>query len=135
MKAVLSQLRTLHTLRMLNLPTIDYGMTENPTDSDAFEPDAGGVILCRIAMQVFATEVFKYMLSHGSSIVLFAAQPRAVTSAKSRPQRDMNGHQWPEYFFTKGKISDAQGCSEVVAVPLKGAKLEMPELTILLHRV
>jgi hypothetical protein len=135
LKDLLAQSRMLHTLRMLNLPTIDYDMIENPTSSNFIAPDIHGVRLCRITMQVFANEIFKYMLARASSLVLFAVQPSVVGSTKSRPQTDTNGHQWPEYFFIKGHISNAQGRNEVVAVPLRGAKLEMPESTVLFHSV
>lgn len=120
---------------MLNQPDIDYGMDVNPSNYNLIAPDTHGVALCRVIMQVFADEVLKYMHSKDAKIVLFAAQPSAIMGAESRPQKDKNGHRWPEYFFTKGHVRDAQGRNEVVAVPLRGALSEMLESEVLFYSV
>jgi hypothetical protein len=44
-----------------------------------------------------------------------------------RPAKDINGHQWPVYSYTKGVLRDALGSERVVAVPLDKIREEMCE--------
>jgi hypothetical protein len=118
---------------MLNLPKIDYDMPENPTDSNFLVPPEQETKLCRVVMQTLATQVIRYMALRGSNMSLFTAQPSAVQDTEERPKKDANGHQWPEYFYTKGRHFDTRGQSEIIAVPVSNALLEMPESEVLFY--
>lgn len=74
------------------------------------------------------------MSFNGSRMVLFAPQPSFMSvHGEGKPPKDTNGHEWSDYFYIRGTINDADGCSQVGAIPLKGALLEMPESQVLFH--
>lgn len=41
------------------------------------------------------------------------------------PVPDANGHQWPNYGYTKGTVMDARGVQMIVAVPIEKVRLEL----------
>jgi hypothetical protein len=84
-------------------------------------------------MQNFANKVIRYMTSQGTAPHVLSINPSHLES--ERPGTDLNGHRWPEYNYIKGRITDALGKSEAVAVPLKTAASEFPDIWVLQHTV
>jgi hypothetical protein len=118
---------------MLNLPNIDYQLETNPNPSlsNFVSIDDNDAKLCRVIMQTLATQIFKYMVSRRSNIRMFVAQPTCAPNKQSRPARDINGHQWPEYFYMRGWQGTVRGQEETIGIALRGAKVEMPESKVL----
>jgi hypothetical protein len=108
----------LHTLRLLNNHTIGF-------NGDSIEDRH--VPACQILVQGFANQIFRHMTKQGSHLKLLSINPSQTPSSCSLLARDTNGHQWPEYNYIQGRLTDTMGNTEVVAVPLKAATLEFPD--------
>ena len=90
---MLSQHDRLHTLRIRNLPAIDYGWDNaNPTTFNLKPISNMEFKLCRVTMQNLANQVLKYTVGKGSPIKLFAAQPSCVLVSNNRLDADVNSY-------------------------------------------
>jgi hypothetical protein len=121
---------------MLNYPNIDFNDDIDVPSAYHLDPIPDGQAkLCRVVMQKFADEIMGNLHHLGSSIRFFAAAPSAVPLDHDRPLPDSNGHQWPNYYYLKGRSTNARGQEEVVASPLKGALVEMEGSWVIYHNV
>jgi hypothetical protein len=75
------------------------------------------------------------MCSLGSPIKVFCSDPSIIYDSSLRPEVDVNGHQWPEYTYVKGRSTSIMDMNNIVAVPLKEPLLEMPSNLALSHNV
>ncbi|KAF2633371.1 hypothetical protein BU25DRAFT_486486 [Macroventuria anomochaeta] len=87
----------IHTLRMLNLPNIQYSSPVNPmsiwksiSDDDAMK--------CQALMGKFAEEVFRFLANCNSTVQFIDINPLLLPPTP--PKWDDNDHQWPLYAYT-----------------------------------
>lgn len=80
-------------------------------------------------MQNFANQVMQYMARSGSNVKVFDTSPHYLPM--NQPPADENGHSWPEYTYTKGRMIDGRGFERVVAVPLSDPLEEMYDSEVL----
>jgi hypothetical protein len=117
-----ARLTKLHTFRVLWLPTIDYNESLlNPA----------GVATTRIIMQKLAAHMMRYLASQGSRLKVLAFSPFMRPATDKTLDKDENGHQWPKYYYLRGRNIDARGVETVTALPLAHATLEMAESNII----
>jgi hypothetical protein len=83
-------------------------------------------------MQKFSTEVMQYLAKGGSSIDTFGIFPEQ-SGDPNRPERDDNGHQWPRYFYRRGRTMDARGVDRIIAVPAQ-IFADRPQYIVFNHR-
>jgi hypothetical protein len=121
----------LHTFRMLNLPVVDFPQ-EPATPVESVLRDEH-VPAYHALMQNFANKVIRYMTSQGKAPRVLSINPSYLES--ERPGTDSNGHRWPEYNYINGRITDALGRSKAVAVSLKAAASEFPDIRVLQETV
>jgi len=107
----------LRTVRMLSLPTIDYGKPTNPTTWNDISITDDDVCLTQMIMHKFATRIMQYLWSRGSGIKTFGASPDIMIHKERPKSPDENGHVWPRYLYTRGRLSDAKGLERAVVVP------------------
>ncbi|KAF2826088.1 hypothetical protein CC86DRAFT_406388 [Ophiobolus disseminans] len=120
----------LHTLRILALPTIDFHALQGPPGNVGREQLINiHVNAVQVAMQRFASQVMSYMAGRESKLKVLAMSPYLQLS--SFPDKDENGHRWPNYHYTRSWDIDARGIEHVVALSLTHAALEMPESRLL----
>jgi hypothetical protein len=74
------------------------------------------VFASQAMMQVFATEVFRFLAKYGSNIRALALSPDH-THRIGLPIKDGNGHQWPQYLYTRGVTRATTGMEYIVTVP------------------
>ncbi|KAF7678914.1 hypothetical protein GT037_002662 [Alternaria burnsii] len=106
----------LRSLRILTVPSIDYGMIPNPSIMERIGLPEEHIYTSKVMMHAFATEVFHLLARNGSNIRALAMSPEDMNSAK-RPGFDDNGHCWPRYFYKPGTIRTMSGQEHIVAVP------------------
>ncbi|KAH8623161.1 hypothetical protein IG631_22318 [Alternaria alternata] len=111
----------LRSLRILTVPSIDYGMIPNPSIVEGIGLPEEHIYTSQVMMQAFATEVFHLLARNGSNIRALAMSPEDMNSAK-RPGFDDNGHRWPRYFYKPGTIRTMSGQKHIVAVPTPPAE-------------
>ncbi|KAF2818558.1 hypothetical protein CC86DRAFT_375759 [Ophiobolus disseminans] len=119
---ILASHPALKSLRLLNPPIIEFINSDRGIPSRNSEVEAKH---CRVAMQNYADQVYRFMSARGSLIKLLVTQPASIP--RVRPAKDKNSHQWPVYAYTKGSVTDARGVKTVVAVPLDKIGVEMTE--------
>jgi hypothetical protein len=115
---------------MLNPPRINFD--DGPNESGATarpKPCEQDVTSCQVIMQNFANQVIQYMAHRGSAPMVLSIKRTELED--ERPARDDNGHQWPNYEYTCGYTSSSMDTNETIAVPLRAAKLEHPENSVL----
>jgi hypothetical protein len=104
---------TLHTLRILSIPCINGSMRPNSSG-----PHSDKLVnLLGIVMQKLAASVMRVFDRLGSRITAIGFS--SIKLHTERPQRDNNGHQWPEYFYRRGQIPDNHGVNQATAVPVR----------------
>jgi hypothetical protein len=120
---------------MLDLPVIDLepGDEPIPRASDRVAILQNQVVPIQIMIQKLATQVLGFMALCGSPIKVFSSKPYIALSDWEKLAPDSNRHQWPEYNYIKGKVTDLMAKETVVAVPLLNVELEMPSDPVL-HR-
>jgi hypothetical protein len=64
---------------------------------------------------------------------VFSSKPHIALPDWEKLTPGSTGHQWPEYNYIKGKVTDLMAKETVVAVPLLNVDLEMPSDPVL-HR-
>jgi hypothetical protein len=111
----LAQHQPLHTLRMLNLPLLEWITTPAPTLFNLNKISEQETKFCHLIYQRFANEIMRSMEKRGSAPAVFSMEP------------SFSAESWPMNTFTKGRAYDARGMREAVAVPLEEAVREMPE--------
>ncbi|CAN9344578.1 hypothetical protein AA0119_g7852 [Alternaria tenuissima] len=117
--------RNLQSLRILTLPSIDYGMIPNPNIVKGIDLPDEHVYTSKVMMQAFATEVFRLLARNGSNIRALAISPQVRSSTK-RPVSDDNGHRWPRYYYRYDVTGAMSGQEHVVAVPTPPAEFPIP---------
>ncbi|CAN9370735.1 unnamed protein product [Alternaria sp. RS040] len=108
--------RTLRSLRILTVPSVDYGITPNPSIMERVGLPAEHVYTSQVMMQVLATEVFRLFARNGSSIRALAMSPDDIKGTK-QPMCDDNRHIWPHYFYRYGATRTMSGQEYIIAVP------------------
>lgn len=108
--------RTLRSLRILTVPSVDYGMIPNPNLMERIGLPEEHVYASQVTMQAFATEVFRLLASSGSNIRALAIMPEDLNSTK-QPISDDNGHRWPLYYYNYGATRTMSGQEYIIAVP------------------
>ncbi|CAN9226194.1 hypothetical protein CC77DRAFT_1100163 [Alternaria alternata] len=117
--------QNLQSLRILTLPSIDYGMIPNPNIVKGIDLPDEHVYTSKVMMQAFATEVFRLLARNGSNIRALAISPQVRSSTK-RPVSDDNGHRWPRYYYRYDVTGAMSGQEHVVAVPTPPAEFPIP---------
>ena len=84
-----------------------------------------------VLYQNLASELMRHFALRGSKIKFLAISPKEVPS--QRPDTDVNGHQWPRYYYSRGHTVDGLGRKRTVAVPFRNAVEEMTESATLLQ--
>jgi hypothetical protein len=107
----------LRSLRVLSVPQIDF--REPPVSSEDVEhwPEDSQVLASQVIMQKFSTEVVRYLTAQGSFLNVFGICPDQ--SGSQRPIYDRNGHQWPQYFYLRGRTMNSRGIDSIVALPTR----------------
>jgi hypothetical protein len=123
--------KKLHTLRVLSLPTIDYGESPNPNATNRVAIPATTVGTTQMIMHKFAAHMMRYLANRGSRLKLLAIAPFLRHLEADRADKDEDGHQWPKYYYLRGRNIDARGVGTVTALPLPYAALEMTESSII----
>ncbi|CAN9382410.1 unnamed protein product [Alternaria alternata] len=113
--------RTLRSLRILTVPSVDYGITPNPSIMERVDLPEEHVYTSQVMMQVLATEVFRLFARNGSNIRALAMSPDDLNGTK-QPMRDDNGHCWPRYYYKYGATRTMSGQEHIVAVPTHRAE-------------
>ncbi|CAI9631116.1 unnamed protein product [Alternaria burnsii] len=113
--------RTLRSLRILTVPSVDYGMIPNPNLVERIGLPEEHVYASQVTMQAFATEVFRLLASSGSNIRALAIMSEKLNSTK-QPISDDNGHRWPLYYYKYGATRTMSGQEHIVAVPTHWAE-------------
>jgi hypothetical protein len=119
---------------MPNLSDIEYGYRSPPDPGDNAIINNDETSFAQIMMQKLATQLLGFMASCGSPIRVYSSGHCVALPDSRKPAPDSNGHQWPEYTYIRGKVTDVLAKESVVAVPLTNADLEMPEDPVLLQR-
>ncbi|RYN54813.1 hypothetical protein AA0118_g8932 [Alternaria tenuissima] len=117
--------QNLQSLRILTLPSIDYGMIPNPNIVKGIDLPDEHVYTSKVMMQAFATEVFRLLARNGSNIRALTISPQVRSSTK-RPVSDDNGHRWPRYYYRYDVTGAMSGQEHVVAVPTPPAEFPIP---------
>jgi hypothetical protein len=131
---VLAHHKPLHTLRMLNYPDIRYISAPAPNNFDSSSITNEEALLCQTAMQHFSYQVMQFMAKAGSSLRVFSADPSMPPKKDcGSPNKDTNGHQWPQYVYRRSRAVDAWGREHVVAAPLANYPAEIPGSIVLSH--
>ena len=117
--------QNLQSLRILTLPSIDYGMIPNPNIVKGIDLPDEHVYTSKVMMQAFATEVFRLLARNGSNIRALAISPQVRSSTK-RPVSDDKGHCWPRYYYRYDVTGAMSGQEHVVAVPTPPAEFPIP---------
>jgi hypothetical protein len=112
---------SLTCLRFLDPPLFNWNTRDNKPRPES-ELMAGH---CRVLMQNWADQVFRFLSARGSKVKLLMTKPCSMPSI--RLPKDRNSHQWPIYTYTKGCVTDARGVKTVVAVPLDKMRAEFWE--------
>jgi len=93
--------------------------------------DSTHVGMAQVAMQRVAAQVMNYMAKRGSKLKVLAVSPYLQPTASTCLDKDENGHRWPNYYYLRGRNTDARGIEHITALPLAYVSLEMPESTII----
>jgi hypothetical protein len=101
---------------LCTIPNIDCGIDPNPNVLEGRDLPDEYVYASQAMMQVFATEVFRLFAKYGSKIRALALSP-AHMHYPEPSIKDGNGHQWPQYSYTRGITRAVTGMEYVVAVP------------------
>lgn len=132
-QAILSKHPALSAFRILNLPTVEFDDSDD-SDSDEIVPANRHVYFCQTLMQNFANQIFRFMADRGSKLRILSIKPSMedIRVEEDELDVDANGHQWPEYNYTRGHFSDTTGTNGVIAHPLRNALLDFPDMGTLL---
>jgi len=122
-QTVLSSHKALHTLRMLNLPHIEYAESR-PTAFNASGITPTEALISEACTQKLADEVIAYMATRNSCLTLFAAQPSCGPIDEEKPSKMLNGHQWPDYAYRRIQAVDSGGVERAYAEPVPYFKLQ-----------
>jgi hypothetical protein len=112
------------SLHVLSISGIDFGESH---EHETSQPKDDQVLATQVIMQKFSTEVVRYLAKQGSLVDTFGIASDRCSN--NRSERDDNGHQWPRYFYRRGRTIDARGVDRIVAVPAKIFQ-DRPEYTV-----
>jgi hypothetical protein len=116
-------------LAYLTLPLIDlHAPPTGPSYVGRLEIDSAHVGTVQIAMQRYAEQVMRYIAERGSKIKVLALAP--YLNPAVQPEKDENGHCWPDYHYLRGRTTDVRGVEQVTALPIAQCALGMLESTI-----
>jgi len=118
---------------MLNLPTVEFDDENNENER---VPADRHVYFWQVLMQNFANQIFRFMTDRGSKLRVLSIKPSwPDVRDGEEPDIDANGHQWPEYNYTRGRFAEITGTNVVAAHPLRNVLLDFPGLVLLLKYI
>ncbi|CAN9382956.1 unnamed protein product [Alternaria alternata] len=89
---ILARLRSLHSLRLTHLLTVNDNNEVGDSNSNAWHHSR------------LASKVMQYLVERGSSIEVFAISPTAAHDSEDI-EEDFHGHTWPNYYYVRGTVT------------------------------
>ena len=106
-------------------------------DPSSVRPTGRDTLFCQVVMQNLANQILRFATDRGSKLKVLSLKPSLEPAdlPVGNAGRDTNGHQWPEYHYIRGRVSDITSTDVVVAHPSKSVLLDFPDLEPLLHYI